>query len=220
MSSLTLLGRELRLTARRPLDALMPLAFFLVAASLFPLGIGPEPERLREIAPGVLWVVALFSTLLSLHRVFEGDWADGTLDQLMLPPQSALRLAGVKALAHWLTQGLPLLLVAPLLALMFGLGGEALGLLMLTLLLGTPVLSLLGTLSAALTLGLRNGAVLNLLINLPLAVPVLIFGSGAVAAQQAGQAAQGHLALLGALLLITLVFAPLATAAALKIAIQ
>ncbi|WP_374660529.1 heme exporter protein CcmB [Inhella sp.] len=220
MSSLTLLSRELRLTARRPLDALMPLAFFLVAASLFPLGIGPEPERLREIAPGVLWVVALFSTLLSLHRVFEGDWADGTLDQLLLPPQSALRLASVKALAHWLTQGLPLLLVAPLLALMFGLGGEALGLLMLTLLLGTPVLSLLGTLSAALTLGLRNGAVLNLLINLPLAVPVLIFGSGAVAAQQAGQAAQGHLALLGALFLITLVFAPLTTAAALKIAIQ
>lgn len=215
-----LLLRELRLTARKPLDMLMPLVFFLVAAALFPLGIGPEPERLREIAPGVLWVVALFATLLSLHRVFEGDWQDGTLDQLLLPPQSGLRLAAVKALAHWLTQGLPLLLVAPLLGLMFGLPAEPLGLLMLTLLLGTPVLSLLGTLSAALTLGLRSGALLNLLINLPLAVPVLIFGSGAVAAQQAAQGAQGHLALLGALLLVTAVFAPLATAAALKIAIQ
>lgn len=215
-----LLLRELRLVARRPMDALLPLTFFLIAASLFPLGLGPEPERLREIAPGVLWVTALLASLLSLHGLYAADAQDGSLDQLLLPPHSALRLVAVKAFAHWLTHGLPLLLVAPLLALMFGLPGEGLALLAVTLLLGTPVLSLLGGLAAALTLGLRNGALLNLLIVLPLAVPVLIFGSGAVAAQQAGLSVQGHVSLLGAMLVFTLLVAPVSTAAALRIGTQ
>lgn len=218
--SWVLLRRELLLALRRPMDALLPLGFFVVAASLFPLGVGPEPERLREMAPGVIWVCALLASLLSLHGLFEPDAQDGSLDQLLLPPHSAWRLAGVKALSHWLTHGLPLLLVAPLLALMFGLGGADLGLLLVTLLLGSPVLSLLGSLAAALTLGLRGGALLNLLIVLPLAVPVLIFGSGAVAAQQAGLQVAGHLSLLAALLLATAAGLPLATAAALKIAVQ
>lgn len=218
--SWVLLRRELLLALRRPMDALLPLGFFVVAASLFPLGVGPEPERLREMAPGVIWVCALLASLLSLHGLFEPDAQDGSLDQLLLPPHSAWRLAGVKTLSHWLTHGLPLLLVAPLLALMFGLSGADLGLLVLTLLLGSPVLSLLGSLAAALTLGLRGGALLNLLIVLPLAVPVLIFGSGAVAAQQAGLPVQGHLSLLAALLLATAAGLPLATAAALRIAVQ
>lgn len=215
-----LLSRELRLALRRPLEALLPLAFFVVAASLFPLGVGPEPERLREMAPGVLWVCALLASLLSLHSVFEPDAQDGSLDQLLLPPQSAWRLAVVKALAHWLRLGVPLLLAAPLLGLMFGLPGRDLALLELTLLLGTPVLSLLGNLAAALTLGLRGGALLNLLIVLPLAVPTLIFGSGAVAAQAAGLSAEGHVSLLAALLLGTAVGIPPATAAALRISVQ
>lgn len=215
-----LLQRELRLVARRPMDALLPLTFFLIAASLFPLGLGPEPERLREIAPGVMWVTALMASLLSLHGLYAADAHDGALDQLLLPPHSALRLVAVKSVAHWLTHGLPLLVVAPLLALMFGLPANGLVLLALTLLLGTPVLSLLGGLAAALTLGLRNGALLNLLIVLPLAVPVLIFGSGAVAAQQAGLSVQGHLSLLGAMLVFTLLVAPPATAAALRIGTQ
>lgn len=215
-----LLKRELRLAMRRPAQALLPLVFFVVAASLFPLGVGPEPQRLREMAGGVLWVCALLAALLSLHTLFESDAQDGTLDQLLMPPHSALRLAVVKALAHWGGHGLPLLVVAPLLGLMFGLPAAELGVLELTLLLGTPLLSLLGGLAAALTLGLRHGALLNLLIVLPLAVPALIFGSGALAAQQAGLSLDGHLSLLTALLLFTVLVAPAATAAALRIALS
>ena len=217
---LTLLRRELRLAARRPVEALLPVVFFIVAASLFPLGIGPEPETLRHIAPGVLWVGALLATLLSLHSLYGSDWQDGSLDQLLLSPQPAWLLALAKACAHWLTHGLPLLLAAPLLALMFGLGGGGLSVLMAGLLLGTPVLSLLGAFGAALTLGLRSGGLLNLLIVLPLAIPALIFGSGAVGAFESGLPVGGHLSLLGALLIATLLGAPPATAAALRIATQ
>lgn len=213
-----LLLRELRLAARRPMEAWLPVAFFVMAASLFPLGVGPEPEQLRRLAPGVLWVGALLATLLSLHSLYAADAQDGSLDQLLLPPHSAWRLAAVKALAHWLTHALPLLLAAPLMGLMFGLPVAQLGLLMLTLVLGTPTLSLLGGLAAALTLGLRNGALLNLLIVLPLAVPALIFGTGAVSAMQAGLAFDGHLSLLGALLIASLLALPPVTAAALRIA--
>ena len=217
---LTLLRRELRLAARRPVEALLPVVFFIVAASLFPLGIGPEPETLRHIAPGVLWVGALLATLLSLHSLYGSDWQDGSLDQLLLSPQPAWLLALAKAAAHWLSHGLPLLLAAPLLGLMFGLGGAALGVLMAGLLLGTPVLSLLGAFGAALTLGLRSGGLLNLLIVLPLAIPALIFGSGAVGAFESGLPVGGHLSLLGALLIATLLGAPPATAAALRSATQ
>ncbi|MBB5205027.1 heme exporter protein B [Inhella inkyongensis] len=216
----TVIRRELRLAARRPTEALLPVVFFVVAASLFPLGIGPEPDTLRHIAPGVLWVGALLATLLSLGPLWGGDWQDGSLDQLLLAGQPAWLLALAKAVAHWLTHGLPLLLAAPLLALMFGLTGMPLAVLMAGLGLGTPVLSLLGAFGAALTLGLRAGGLLNLLIVLPLAIPTLIFGSGAVGAYESGLAVGGHLSLLGALLIATLLGAPPATAAALKIATQ
>lgn len=219
MNGSALLMREARLAGRSPQEALLPLAFFVLAAALFPLGIGPEPERLREIAPGVLWVGALLAALLSLHTLFDADHRSGALDQLLLPPRSGLPLVWAKLALHWLSHGLPLLLTAPLLALMFGLNAADLGLLMLTLLLGTPLLSLLGALAAALTLGLRHAALLNLLLVLPLAVPALIFGSGAVAAQQAGLPVQGHVSLLAALLLLGLLGLPPAIAAALRIAV-
>jgi heme exporter protein B len=214
-----LLQRELRLAARKPVDAGLPVAFLLMAASLFPLGLGPEPDQLRRMAPGVLWVLALLASLLSLHSLYASDAQDGCLDQLLLPPHSAWRLAAVKALAHWLSQTLPLLLLTPLLGLMYGMHGASLGLLMLSLLLGTPTLSLLGNLAAALTLGLRNGALLNLLIVLPLAVPTLIFGSGAVSAYEAGLPFDGHLSLQAALLIAAMLALPAATAAALRIAL-
>lgn len=215
----TVLARELRLAARRPVEALLPVVFFVVAASLFPLGVGPEPQTLRHIAPGVLWVGALLAAMLSLAPMYGSDHADGSLDQLLLAPEPAWLLALGKAVAHWLTHGLPLVAVSPLIGLMFGLPAPAIGLLVATLVLGTPILSLLGGLSAALTLGLRSGALLNLLIVLPLAVPALIFGAGAVSALEAGQAVDGHLSLLGALFIGTLVGAPPATAAALRIAL-
>ena len=215
----TLVRRELRLAARRPVEALLPVVFFVVAASLFPLGVGPEPQTLRHIAPGVLWVGALLAAMLSLAPMYGSDPADGSLDQLLLAPEPAWVLALAKAAAHWLTHGLPLVAVSPLIALMFGLPGPAIGLLVATLVLGTPILSLLGGLAAALTLGLRSGALLNLLIVLPLAVPALIFGAGAVSALEAGLAVDGHLSLLGALLIGTLAGAPPATAAALRIAV-
>ncbi len=212
------LWRDLRLAARRPGEALLPLGFFVLAASLFPLGVGPEPQTLRAIAPGVVWVAALLAALLSLPQLYGGDLTDGSLDQLLLAPHPPIWLALAKALAHWLVHGLPLLVAAPLIGLMFGLPADALAVLVLSLLLGTPVLSLLGGLGAALTLGLRSGALLLLLIVLPLAVPTLIFGAGAVAAVEAGQSASGHLSLLGALLIATATGAPVATAAALKVA--
>ena len=212
------LWRELRLAARRPVEALLPVAFFLVAASLFPLGIKPEPELLRTIGPGVVWVGALLAAMLSLPQLYGTDHADGSLDQMLLAPHPALALVLAKTAAHWLVHGAPLVVAAPLIGLMFGVGGEALGVLLLSLLLGTPVLSLLGGLGAALTLGLRSGAILNLLIVLPLAVPALIFGAGAVSAVEVGISAEGHLSLLGALLIATALGVPPATAAALRIA--
>jgi heme exporter protein B len=215
----TVLSRELRLAARRPVEALLPVVFFVVAASLFPLGVGPEAQTLRHIAPGVLWVTALLAAMLSLGPLYGADHADGSLDQLLLAPQPGWLLALAKAVAHWLTHGLPLVLVSPLIGLMFGLPADAIGLLVATLVLGTPILSLLGGLGAALTLGLRSGALLNLLIVLPLAVPALIFGAGAVSAMEAGQAVDGHLSLRAALLIATLVGSPPATAAALRIAV-
>lgn len=212
------LWRDLRLAARRPSDALLPLVFFLVATSLFPLGVGPEPQALRTMAPGVVWVAALLAAMLSLPQLYGGDFADGSLDQMLLAPQPALALALAKALAHWLVHGAPLVLAAPVIGIMFGLPLPAVATLVASLLLGTPVLSLLGGLGAALTLGARSGALLTLVIVLPLAVPALIFGAGAVVAVEAGLPAGAHLSLLAALLIATAVAAPPATAAALRIA--
>lgn len=213
-----LLARDVRLAARRRVDAVLPLAFFTVAVSLFPLGVGPEPSVLRQIAPGVVWVAALLATLLSVTHLYAGDLADGSLEQMLLVPGARLALVGAKAGAHWLLTGLPLALAAPLFGLMLGLDVDAILALVASLLLGTPVLSLLGGLGAALTLGLRSGAVLLVLLIVPLCIPALIFGAGAVAAVDGGLSARGHFSLLGALFIFTALLAPPATAAALRIA--
>lgn len=216
---MTVVVRDLRLARRRPVEALLPLVFFVVAGSLFPLGVGPEAAVLRQIAPGVVWVCALLSAMLSLGALYGSDHADGSLEQMLLSPHPTVLLAGAKALAHWLLTGVPLLLVAPVFGLLFDMRSESLGILALGLLLGTPILSLIGGVGAALTLGLRNGAVLILLLVLPLCIPVLIFGAGAVSAVEAGLSAQGHLSLLAAFLLLSLLGAPVATAAALRISV-
>ena len=209
--------RDLRLAARRRIEALLPVVFFVVAASLFPLGVGPEPQTLRQIAPGVVWVCALLATMLSLNSLYAGDHADGSLEQMLLSGHPGVVVASAKAFAHWILTGLPLIVTAPLLGLLFDMSGAGIATLCLTLLLGTPILSLLGSVGAALTLGLRSGGVLLLLLVLPLCIPTLIFGSGAVVAVEAGLSARGHLSLLGALLLFSALGAPLAAAAALRI---
>lgn len=215
-----LIRRDLQLASRRRTEALLPVVFFVVAASLFPLGVGPEPNTLRQIAPGIVWVCALLAAMLSLNVLYASDHADGSLEQMLLSPQSTVLLAAAKSLAHWLLSGVPLILAAPVLGLLFDMSLPAIATLTASLLLGTPVLSLLGGVGAALTLGLRNGGVLILLLVLPLCIPVLIFGAGAVSAVDAGQSPRAYLYLLGALLLITTIGAPPATAAALRISTQ
>ncbi len=217
---LLMVGRDLRLAGRRRIEILLPLVFFAVAASLFPLGVGPEPQTLRLMAAGIVWTCALLAAMLSLGTLYSGDHADGTLEQMLLSPHSLTVLALGKSLAHWLLSGLPLVLLGPLLGVLFDMPAPSISALVLGLLLGTPVLSLLGGIGAALTLGLRHGGVLILLLVLPLCIPVLIFGAGAVAAVDAGLPAQGHLSLLAALLLLSLLGAPVATAAALKISVH
>ncbi len=174
--------RDLLLAARKPADVATPLVFFAIVVSLFPLGVGPEPAVLRTLAPGVLWVAALLATMLSLNRLFAADYTDGTLEQLALSPQPLTALVLAKVMAHWVTTGLPLLLLSPLLAIQLYLPTDAFGTLLLALLLGTPVLSLIGSIGAGLTLGLRGGGVLLSLLVLPLYTPILIFGAGAVTA--------------------------------------
>jgi heme exporter protein B len=214
------LRRELALALRQKSDVLTPLCFFLIVASLFPLAIGPQASLLARLAPGIVWVGALLATMLSLQRLFAADHADGSLEQLALAPLPFTWLVLAKVLGHFLLCGLPLVLVAPLIGLQFGLGAEALGVLTLSLLLGTPTLSLVGAIGAALTLGVRGGGVLLSLLTLPLYVPVLIFGAGAVEAHASGLGAAGHFSLLGALLVLSLFFAPLAITMALKIALE
>ena len=217
---IAVLARDLRLAARRRIEALLPLAFFTVAVSLFPLGVGPEPQVLRQIAPGVVWVCALLAAMLSVTQLYAADHADGSLEQMLLCGQPAVVIAAAKALAHWMLTGLPLIVAAPLFGLLFDMHGEAIAALTLGLLLGTPILSLLGGVGAALTLGLRSGGVLLILLILPLCIPALIFGAGAVGAVESGISAQGHYSLLGALLIVTALLAPWATAAALRISTE
>jgi len=217
---LAVLRREVSLAMRQKGEVLTPLVFFVVIASLFPLGIGPESALLLRMAPGVLWVSALLAAMLSLQRMFASDHADGSLEQMLLSSTPLTLLVAAKALSHFLLSGLPLVLVAPVLGLQFGLGGQALGVLMLSLLLGTPTLSLIGSIGASLTLGVRGAGVLLSLLILPLYIPVLIFGAGAVEAHASGLGAGGHLSLLAALLVLSLFFAPLATTAALKISLE
>lgn len=209
--------RDLTLAIRHQSDVLSTLFFFIIVVSLFPLGIGPEAETLRLIAPGVVWVAALLASMLALERLFAIDHADGTLEQLLLTPYPLTLLVIGKVFAHWLLTGLPLVLMAPVLGLQYDLSLQALGVLLLSLLLGTPVLSLIGAIGAALTLGLRGGGVLVSLLVLPLTIPVLIFGAGAVEASVSGLGAEGHLLMLSAILVVSLFFAPLATALALRI---
>jgi heme exporter protein B len=216
----TLVRRDLLLAVRRRSDAATALLFFVIVASLFPLGIGAEPERLRSIAPGVIWVAALLSTMLSLGRLFAADYADGTLEQLALGAAPLGVVVAAKALAHWLVSGLPLVVIAPLIALQYDLERPLYGVLALSLLLGTPVLSLIGAIGAALTLGLRGGGVLISLLVLPLYVPVLILGAGSVAMAAAGLAPSGQLLLLGALLVVSAAFAPWAVAVAVRIGVE
>ena len=214
------LRRDLAIALRRRSDVFNTLLFFVIVAGLFPLGVGPEPNLLHAIAPGVLWVAALLAAMLSLGRMFESDYADGTLEQMALGTEPFSVIVIAKILSHWITTGLPLTLLAPVLALQYDLPAGTIAVLCATLLLGTPVLSLIGAVAAALTLGLRGGGVLTALLVLPLCAPVLIFGAGAVVAAQSGLGAQSHVFLLGAFLLTSLAFAPWATASAVRIALD
>ncbi len=213
-----LLQRDLRIALRRRADTGAVLVFFLIVVSLFPLGVGPQFELLRRLGAGVIWVAALLASMLSLARLFADDHADGTLEQLLLSPTPLALLVLAKAAAQWLASGLLLVLASPLLALQFDLQAHAIGVLFASLLLGTPLLSLIGAVGAALTVGLRGAGVLLALLVLPLVSPVLIFGAGAVDAAAAGLDPGAHLSLLGAMLVLALVLAPLAAAAALRIA--
>ena len=217
---LAMIRRDLLLVMRRKSEVLTALFFFVVVTSLFPLGIGADTALLRKIAPGVIWVAALLSTLLGLQRMFAADYADGALEQIALSPQPMVLLVAGKMIAHWMVCGLPLVILAPIIGIQFDLDTSSLYILMGTLLLGTPVLSLLGSIGAALTLGVRGGSVLMSLLVLPLYIPVLIFGAGAVYANSVGLGTSGHFSLLGALLILALAFVPWVTAAAVKIAIE
>lgn len=212
--------RDLQLAWRRRSDVLSTLFFFIIVVSLFPLGVGPETQLLRSIAPGVVWVAALLASMLALGRVFANDYSDGTLEQMLLTPQPLYLVVLGKVLAQWLVSELPLVLIAPLIGVQFGLASDTLFVLFISLLLGSPVLSLIGSIGAGLTLGLRGGGVLIALLILPLYIPVLIFGAGAVDASIMGVSPQANLLLLGAVFVLSLVFAPWATAAALRISLE
>jgi len=215
-----LVARDLRLALRQGADAAMAVLFFVVAVALFPFGIGPEANILARVAPGVLWVMGLLATLLSLDRLFLADYEDGALELLVLSPAPLVLIVLAKALAHWLIAGLPLVIAAPLLGVLLQLPADGFGVLAATLLLGTPVLSLIGTVGAALTLGARRGGVLIALLVLPLYVPALIFGAAAIEATLTGGAARPHLLFLGALLALALPLCPLAAALALRQAVE
>jgi len=212
--------RDLLLALRRRSDVATALLFFVIVASLFPLGVGAEPNLLRAVAPGVIWVAALLSTMLSLGRLFAADHADGTLEQMLLGAAPLGVVVAAKSFAHWLAAGLPLVAIAPVIALQYDLPASLYGVLALSLLLGTPVLSLIGAIGAALTLGLRGGGVLLSLLVLPLYVPVLIIGAGSVDMAAAGLAPAGQLQLLAAMLVVAAAFAPWAIAAALRISTE
>lgn len=227
MNKLSLIGllslvirRDLVLAMRRRADVVTTLIFFVIVVSLFPLGVGPEMDILRKMAPGVIWVAALLASMLSLGRMFSADHLDGTLEQMILVPQSLSVLVLAKILAHWMVSGLPLVVMAPVLGLQFDMTAQAIKVLVVALLLGTPILSMIGAVGAALTLGLRGGGALVSLLVLPLCIPVLIFGAGAVEAIVSGTNVSSHLSLLGALLLIALVFTPWVTALALRISME
>jgi len=215
-----LLRRDLRIALRRRGDVLNVLVFFVIVASLFPLGVGPEPNQLRAMAPGVVWIGALLAAVVSLPRLFAADFADGTLEQMLASAQPLPVVVLAKIAAHWLLTGLPLAIVAPLIGLQYDLPADALAALMASLLLGTPVLSLLGAAGAALVLGTRGAGALIALLVLPLYVPVLIFGAGAVNAHLIGINPSAYFSLLGALLAVSSLIGPWAACAALRVALD
>lgn len=215
-----LLKRDLIISFRRRSEAVNPLLFFVIVITLFPLGIGAESKLLQAMAPGIIWVAALLAAMLSLDGIFRSDFEDGSLEQLLLSAHPVTVLVLAKVAAHWLVTGLPLLLIAPVLALLLGLPSEALQALFLTLLLGTPVLSLVGAIGVALTVGLRRGGIIISLLVLPLYIPVLIFASNAVQVAVSGLPVTGQLSMLSALLALALALAPLPTAAALKMSLS
>jgi len=215
-----LLKRDLTLAMRHRAEMINPLLFFILVTSLFPLGVGANPNLLQAIGPGVIWVAALLAALLSLDGIFRSDFEDGTLEQFLLSSHPVSILVLAKVFAHWLITGLPLLLVSPLLGVLLGLTGDGIRILMLTLLLGTPVLSLLGAVGVALTVGLRRGGMILSLLVLPLYVPLLIFAANAVDTAAAGLPVTAHLLFISALLVLAMSLSPPATAAALRISLS
>lgn len=214
------LSRDIRLGMRSIAEILVVLGFFFIVATLFPIGVGPDPRVLARIGAGIIWVCATLACLLSLARMFTADYADGALEQMLFGRAPFEAIVAGKIAAHWVTTGCPLLLCAPLVGVQFGLSAGEIGVLLLSLTLGTPVLSLIGAIMAGLTLGLRGGGALLALLLLPLYIPVLVFGAGAVDAYAAGSSIEGHLSVLGAELILALVSAPFATAAAVRTAID
>ena len=215
-----LIRRDLLLAARRRAEMANPLLFFILVTSLFPLGIGADTRLLQAVAPGVIWVAALLAALLSLDSVFRSDFEDGSLEQYLLSSHPVSVLVLAKIIAHWMITGLPLLLVSPLLGVLLGLPDDGIKTLFFTLLLGTPVLSLIGSVGVALTVGLRKGGMILSLLVLPLYVPLLIFAAGAVDSAAAGLPVTAHLSLIAALLVLALSLSPFATAAALRVSLS
>ncbi|AIJ06971.1 MULTISPECIES: heme exporter protein CcmB [Edwardsiella] len=217
---LAVIRRELRIALRSGAEIINPLWFFLIVVTLFPLSIGPEPQLLARIAPGIVWVAALLAALLSLERLFRDDFLDGSLEQLVLIPAPLTLTVLAKVIAHWLLTGLPLLILSPLVALLLSFNAATWQAVALTLLLGTPTLSFIGAIGVALTVGLRKGGVLLSLLVLPLYIPVLIFATSAIDAASMGMPIGGYLAILGAMLAGSMTLAPFAAAAALRVSIQ
>jgi heme exporter protein B len=215
-----IVGRDLRLALRQGIDSLMVVMFFVIAVVLFPFGVGPEPNVLARIGPGVIWVAALLASMLSLERLFKADYEDGSLELLALEPVALEAVVLAKVAAHWLTTGLPLIVAAPVLAVLMNMPADGFGLLILTLALGTPTLSLIGAIGAALVLGSRLGGVLLALLILPLYIPVLIFAVGGLEAALAGFPAKAPLLVLAGLFLGALALAPWVGAAALRQALD
>lgn len=217
---ISLLCRDIGIAYRKLSELLNPILFFLITVSLFPLGVSPDPALLQKIAPGVIWIAALLATLLALDGLFRNDFEDGSLEQLIISPQPLAILAGAKVLAHWLITGLPLILVSIVLAVMLNLSPLAYGAMLVSLILGTPAMSLIGAIGAALTVSTRKSGVLLTLIVMPLYIPILIFGTSAIQIANQQQSWLAQVYFLGAILVLCLVLAPFAIASALKISLN
>ncbi|MFT7186279.1 MAG: heme exporter protein B [Pseudohongiellaceae bacterium] len=213
------LKREFLTAYRSRQELANPLVFFVIVIVLFPLGVSPEPEFLKNAAAGLIWVAALLATMLSLDRLFQSDYDDGSLEQLVLCAQPLYLIVLIKSLIHWSLTGLPLIILSPFLATMLHLDAQHIPVLMLTLLIGTPVISLIGGIGAALTVSLRSGGILISLLVLPLTIPVLIFGTGTVQSSIDGLSVAGHFSIMGIMLALALTLSPFAISAALKISV-